>query len=84
MKLSKKIKKILLSIFILSTMITTMSGCVNNKSWDDLTLEEQEEVRQTYKEEKQELEEELSEYTLENHFAKYILDKVEQGIEYQD
>ncbi len=84
MKLSKKIKKILLSIFILSTMITTMSGCVNNKSWDDLTLEEQEEVRQTYKEEKQELEEELSEDTLENHFAKYILDKVEQGIEYQD
>ena len=73
MKLSKKIKKILLSIFILSTMITTMSGCVNNKSWDDLTLEEQEEVRQTYKED-----------TLENHFAKYILDKVEQGIEYQD
>ena len=58
MKLSKKIKKILLSIFILSTMITTMSGCVNNKSWDDLTLEEQEEVRQTYKEEKQGLEEE--------------------------
>lgn len=84
MKLSKKIKKILLSTFILSTMITTMSGCVNNKSWDDLTLEEQEEVRQTYKEEKQELEEELSEDTLENHFAKYILDKVEQGIEYQD
>lgn len=84
MKLSKKIKKILLSIFILSTMITTMSGCVNNKSWDDLTLKEQEEVRQTYKEEKQELEEELSEDTLENHFAKYILDKVEQGIEYQD
>lgn len=84
MKLSKKIKKILLSIFILSTMITTMSGCVNNKSWDDLTLEEHEEVRQTYKEEKQELEEELSEDTLENHFAKYILDKVEQGIEYQD
>lgn len=84
MKLSKKIKKILLSIFILSTMITTISGCVNNKSWDDLTLEEQEEVRQTYKEEKQELEEELSEDTLENHFAKYILDKVEQGIEYQD
>ena len=84
MKLSKKIKKILLSTFILSTMITTISGCVNNKSWDDLTLEEQEEVRQTYKEEKQELEEELSEDTLENHFAKYILDKVEQGIEYQD
>lgn len=84
MKLSKKIKKILLSTFILSSMITTLSGCVNNKSWDDLTLEEQEEVRQTYKEEKQELEEELSEDTLENHFAKYILDKVEQGIEYED
>lgn len=84
MKLSKKIKKILLSTFILSSMITTLSGCVNNKSWDDLTLEEQEEIRQTYKEEKQELEEELSEDTLENHFAKYILDKVEQGIEYED
>lgn len=84
MKLSKKIKKILLSAFILSTMMTTMSGCVNNKNWDDLTLEEQEEARQTYKEEKQELEEELSEDTLENHFARYILDKVEQSIEYQD
>lgn len=84
MKLSKKIKKIFLFAFILSSIMTTLGGCVNNQSWDDLTLEEQEEVRQTYKEEKQELEEEFSGDTLEDEFARYILDKVEQGIEYQD
>ncbi len=42
-------------IMLLCGMIAvTVSGCtyVNNKSWDDMTPEEQEEVRQVFEEER--------------------------------
>lgn len=63
-------------IMLLCGMIAvTVSGCtyVNNKSWDDMTPEEQEEVRQVFEEERKELEED--ENMSDNGFAQYILDK---------
>lgn len=61
----------------------TVSGCtyVNNKSWDDMTPEEQEEVRQVFEEERKELEED--ENVSDNGFAQYILDKVEEAVDTQ-
>jgi TRAP-type C4-dicarboxylate transport system substrate-binding protein len=61
----------------------TVSGCtyVNNKSWDDMTPEEQEEVRQVFEEERKELEED--ENMSDNGFAQYILDKVEEAVDTQ-
>ncbi|MDE7184168.1 MAG: hypothetical protein K2O40_06780 [Lachnospiraceae bacterium] len=76
-----KIGKIIL-IFGILTM--SMSGCtyVNNKSWDDMTPEEQEEVRQVFEEERKVLEE--GEDFSEDAFAQYILNQVEQAIESED
>ncbi len=61
----------------------TVSGCtyVNNKSWDDMTPEEQEEVRQVFEEERKELEED--ENMSDNVFAHNILDKVEEAVDTQ-
>lgn len=76
---NEKIKKLFLVILMLGTIAVTMNGCahVNNKNWDDMTSEEQEEVRQLFEEERKELEEDFS----DNDFAQYILDKAEQSIE---
>lgn len=73
-----KISKLFLTILLFSMIVMTMNGCayVNNKNWDDMTLAEQEEVRQNFEEEREELEEEFS----DDSFAQYILDKVEQAI----
>lgn len=71
-------------IMLLCGMIAvTVSGCtyVNNKSWDDMTPEEQEEVRQVFEEERKELEED--ENVSDNGFAQYILDKVEKAVDTQ-
>lgn len=71
-------------IMLLCGMIAvTVSGCtyVNNKSWDDMTPEEQEEVRQVFEEERKELEED--ENMSDNGFAQYILDKVEKAVDTQ-
>ncbi len=71
-------------IMLLCGMIAvTVSGCtyVNNKSWDDMTPEEQEEVRQVFEEERKELEED--ENVSDNGFAQYILDKVEEAVDTQ-
>lgn len=71
-------------IMLLCGMIAvTVSGCtyVNNKSWDDTTPEEQEEVRQVFEEERKELEED--ENMSDNGFAQYILDKVEEAVDTQ-
>ncbi|MDE6914975.1 MAG: hypothetical protein K2P35_14975 [Lachnospiraceae bacterium] len=59
----------------------TMGGCayVNSKNWSDMTSEEQEEVRQIFKEERQELEEDFS----DDSFAQYILNRVEQVIRFR-
>lgn len=71
-------------IMLLCGMIAvTVSGCtyVNNKSWDDMTPEEQEEVRQVFEEERKELEED--ENVSDNGFAQYILDKVGEAVDTQ-
>ena len=79
-----RIKKLIFNVFLLSTIAMTISGCtyVNNKSWDDMTPEEREEVRQVFEEERKELEE--NEGFSDNSFAQYILDKVEEAIEIEN
>lgn len=83
MKLTKKIKKMVPITLAFSMMIVTMSGCtyVNNKSWNDMTPEEQEEVRQAFDEAKSDLEANDLGNSLEDDFARYILNKVEQALE---
>lgn len=79
MERTGKISKLFLTILLFSMIVMTMNGCayVNNKNWDDMTPAEQEEVRQNFEEEREELEKEFS----DDSFALYILDKVEQAIE---
>ena len=50
MKRTGRISKLYLIILLFSMNAITMSGCVyvNNKNWDDMTPEEQEEVRQNF------------------------------------
>ena len=80
----ERIKKLIFNVFLLSTIAMTISGCtyVNNKSWDDMTPEEREEVRQVFEEERKELEE--NEGFSEKGFAQFILDKVEEAIEIEN
>ena len=79
-----RIKKLIFNVFWLSTIAMTISGCtyVNNKSWDDMTPEEREEVRQVFEKERKELEE--NEDFSEKGFAQFILDKVEEAIEIEN
>lgn len=79
MERTGKISKLFLAILLLSMIAVTMSGCAyaNNKNWNDMTPEEQEEVRQAFEEERKELEEDFS----DDSFAQHILEKVEQAIE---
>ena len=83
MERTGRISKLYLIILLFSMIAITMSGCVyvNNKNWDDMTPEEQEEVRQNFEEERKELEEDFSSDSVEGKFTSYILDKVEEGIE---
>lgn len=85
MGLIKRIKKLFPVTLALSIIAITMSGCVyaNNKSWNDMTPEEQEEVRQAFDDVKNDLEAGFSDIPEEN-FSRYILDKVEQAIENED
>lgn len=46
-----------------------------------MTPEEQEEVRQHFKEERKYLEDRFSNDSVDDRFVQYILDKVEQAIE---
>lgn len=83
MERTGRILKLFLIILLFSMIAITMSGCVyvNNKDWDDMTPEEQEEVRQVFEEERKELEED--ENMSDNGFAQYILDKVEEAVDTQ-
>lgn len=79
-----KIKKLLLAVLALSMIAMTMSGCVyaNNKSWDDMTAEEQEVVRQEFFEDMEvELEASSSGNRLEEEFLHFIFDNVQQAME---
>lgn len=83
MERTGRTSKLFLIILLFSMIAITMSGCVyvNNKDWDDMTPEEQEEVRQVFEEERKELEED--ENMSDNGFAQYILDKVEEAVDTQ-
>lgn len=78
----ERIRKLSAVILVCGVITVTAGGCsyVNNSSWDDLTAEEQEEVRQVFEEERRELEEEFSDDSAEYQFSQYILDKVKEGL----
>ncbi len=81
MRQTKRTGKQLLVILLTGMIAMTTGGCayVDNKSWDDMTAEEQEEVRQAFAEERKDLEEDFSDDNTEDRFALYILDRVEQA-----
>ncbi len=83
MERTGRTSKLFLIILLFSMIAITMSGCVyvNNKNWDDMTPEEQEEIRQNFEEERKELEEDFPSDSVEGKFTSYVLDKVEEGIE---
>ena len=83
MERTGRTSKLFLIILLLSMTAMTMSGCVyvNNRDWDDMIPEEQEEVRQNFEEERRELEEDFPSDRAAGRYASYILDKVEEGID---
>lgn len=87
MERTGKKSKLYLIILLLGMIAMMMSGCscvyANNRNWDDMTFEEQEEVRQYFEEERKELEEDFPVDGAEGKFTSYILDKVEEGMKEQ-
>ena len=84
MRRTIKVKKLLLAVLALGMIAMTMNGCVyaNNTSWDDMTAEEQEPVRQAFFEAmEEELEASSSGNRLEEEFLHFIFDNVQQAME---
>ena len=77
---------LLLSVFMAGALAVFLSGCVyaGNKSWDDLTLQEQTDVRQAYQEVREELETAFPDGTPEDELIRGILQRVEQAISAED
>lgn len=77
---------LLLSVFMAGALAVSLSGCVyaGNKSWDDLTLQEQADVRQAYQEVREELETAFPDGTPEDELIRDILQRVEQAITAED
>lgn len=77
---------LLLSVFMAGALAVSLSGCVyaGNKSWDDLTLQEQTDVRQAYQEVHKELESAFPDGTPEDELIRGILQRVEQAISAED
>lgn len=77
---------LLLSVFTAGALAVSLSGCVyaGNKSWDDLTLQEQADVRQAYQEVHKELESAFPDGTPEDELIRGILQRVEQAISAED
>ena len=73
---------LLLSVFTAGALAVSLSGCVyaGNKSWDDLTLQEQADVQQAYQEVHKELESAFPDGTPEDELIRGILQRVEQAI----
>lgn len=73
---------LLLSVFMAGALAVSLSGCVyaGNKSWDDLTLQEQADVQQAYQEVHKELESAFPDGTPEDELIRGILQRVEQAI----
>ena len=76
----------LFSVFTAGALAVSMSGCVyaGNKSWDDLPLQEQADVRQAYQEVREELETAFPDGTPEDELIRDILRRVEQAIPAED
>lgn len=74
-----KVRKIVFAILILA-LIGVMSGCVhsNNENWDDLSTQEQQEVKQALDDAREEIKDDFSGGTVD--FALDIVDKVEEAI----
>ena len=73
---------LLLSVFMAGALALSLSGCVyaGNKSWDNLTLQEQADVRQAYQEVHKELESAFPDGTPEDELIRDIIQRVEQAI----
>ena len=73
---------LLLSVFTAGALAVSLSGCVyaGNKSWDDLTLQEQADVRQAYQKVREKLETAFPDGTPEDELIRDILQRVEQAI----
>ena len=82
-----KHSRLLLSVFTAGALAVSLSGCgvyAGNKSWDDLTLQEQADVRQAYQEVRDELETAFPDCTPEDELIRDILRRVEQSIPAED
>ena len=78
-----KHSRLLISVFTAGALAVSLSGCgvyAGNKSWDDLTLQEQADVRQAYQEVREELETAFPDGTPEDELIRDILQRVEQAI----
>ena len=82
-----KHSRLLISVFTAGALAVSLSGCgvyAGNKSWDDLTLQEQADVRQAYQEVRDELEAAFPGGTAEDELIRGILRRVEQAIPAED
>ena len=78
-----KHSRLLISVFTAGALAVSLSGCgvyAGNKSWDDLTLQEQADVRQAYQGVRDELETAFPDGTPEDELIRGILQRVEQAI----
>lgn len=83
---ARKTFPLLLSALTAGTLALSLSGCVyaGNKSWDDMTPQEQAEVRQAYQEIKDELDVAFPDRAPEDEWVQDILRRVEQAIPAED
>lgn len=83
---ARKTFPLLLSALTAGTLALSLSGCVyaGNKSWDDMTPQEQAEVRQAYQEIKDELDAAFPGRAPEDEWVQDILRRVEQAIPAED
>lgn len=82
-----KHSRLLISVFTAGALAVSLSGCgvyAGNKSWDNLTLQEQADVRQAYQEVHKELESAFPDGTPEDELIRGILQRVEQAISAED
>lgn len=81
----KLFKRFFLTAVIIC-FVFTLSGCVyaNNKSWNDMSTDEKQEVKQDFAEIKDELLKDYASNDITDKFALEIISKVEQAIDNAD